>query len=108
MAKAETIALARAREDLYRFLGGLYVMEADAGQLAAMKRMTFPEIAGDSDSDRDLREGYELLRGYLAGFLDDALVILKNGRKIGEVDRVFQGKLQPVGLVGDTGSAVRF
>ena len=73
MAKAETIALARAREDLYRFLGGLYVMEADAGQLAAMKRMTFPEIAGDSDSDRDLREGYELLSGYLAAVTEDDL-----------------------------------
>ena len=61
MVKAEKIALAEAGGAMYRFLGGLYLMEVDGEQLAALKRMTFPEVEGDGDADRDLREGYELL-----------------------------------------------
>ena len=34
--------LARARAGLYRFLGGLYIMEVDAETLANMKQMQFP------------------------------------------------------------------
>ena len=34
--------LAKARAGLYRFLGGLYIMEVDAETLANMKQMQFP------------------------------------------------------------------
>ena len=34
--------LARARAGLYRFLGGLYIMEVDEETLANMKQMQFP------------------------------------------------------------------
>lgn len=34
--------LAKARAGLYRFLGGLYIMEVDAQTLANMKQMQFP------------------------------------------------------------------
>ena len=53
MAEAEKIALAKARAAMYRFLGGLYIMEVDGVQLAALKKMTFPEVEGDGDADRD-------------------------------------------------------
>lgn len=34
--------LAKARAGLYRFLGGLYIMEVDAETLVNMKQMQFP------------------------------------------------------------------
>ena len=55
---------------MYRFLGGLYIMEVDAEQLAQLKKMTFPEVEGNSDADQDLREGYALVRDYLKEFPD--------------------------------------
>ena len=63
-------ALAKARASMYRFLGGLYIMEVDAEQLAQLKKMTFPEVEGNSDADQDLREGYALVRDYLKEFPD--------------------------------------
>ena len=58
--------LAGARGFMYRFLGGLYIMEVDEKQLHALKNMEFPEISGNSESDLDLREGYSLVKNWLA------------------------------------------
>ncbi|MBO5544811.1 MAG: hypothetical protein J5949_09305, partial [Oscillospiraceae bacterium] len=66
--KDQLAALAKARASMYRFLGGLYIMEVDKDQLALLKKLNFPEITGSSDADQDLRDGYALLRGYLAEF----------------------------------------
>ena len=63
-------ALAKARASMYRFLGGLYIMEVDAEQLAQLKKMTFPEVEGKDDADQDLREGYALVRDYVAGITE--------------------------------------
>ena len=67
-SKEMLTALAKARASMYRFLGGLYIMEVDADQMMKLKKMTFPEITGTSDADQDLRDGYALLREYLAAF----------------------------------------
>ena len=58
---------------MYRFLGGLYLMEVDAEQLALLKKMTFPEIRGNSSSDADLKEGYELLSNYVKSIGEEDL-----------------------------------
>ena len=73
MSKAEAIALSKARASLYRFLGGLYVMEVDKEQLALLKQLKFPEISGSSDADRDLQEGYALIRSYVSGMTEEDL-----------------------------------
>ena len=65
--KETLVRFSQARSDLYHFLGGMYIMEVDEEQLAALKQMTFPEITGDEDSDLDLKEGYTLIRDYVAG-----------------------------------------
>lgn len=66
MAKSDIIALSRIRASMYRFLGGLYIMEVDENQLLMLKKMNFPLIEGRSDSDLDLREGYDLMKNYIA------------------------------------------
>ena len=66
-------SLAAQRADMYRFLGGLYIMEVDEVQLNAMKKMEFPVIEGNSDSDLDLKEGYELVKNYADFISVDAL-----------------------------------
>ncbi len=58
---------------MYRFLGGLYLMEVDAEQLALLKKMAFPEIRGNSGSDADLKEGYELLSNYVKSIGEEDL-----------------------------------
>ena len=65
--KETLVRFSQARSDLYRFLGGMYIMEVDEEQLAALKQMTFPEITGEEDSDLDLKEGYALIRDYVDG-----------------------------------------
>ena len=65
MAKTDLIALSKARASMYRFLGGLYIMEVDKNQLIRLKKMDFPQIDGDSNSDLDLKDGYSLMRKYL-------------------------------------------
>lgn len=65
MAKTDLIALSKARASMYRFLGGLYIMEVDESQLIKLKKMDFPQIDGDSNSDLDLKDGYSLMRKYL-------------------------------------------
>ncbi len=65
--KEQWSALIKERELLYRFLGGLYIMEVDEQQLEAMKSIRFPEVEGDEDADLDLREGYELMGQYVTG-----------------------------------------
>lgn len=71
--KEANLALSKARADMYRFLGGLYIMEVDEKQLAALKKMSFPEITGEEDSDLDLREGYALVRDYIANISESDL-----------------------------------
>ncbi len=73
MDRTEAAALSKARASMYRFLGGLYIMEVDKEQLALLKKMTFPEIEGNSDSDQDLKEGYALIRDYIAGITEEDL-----------------------------------
>ena len=65
--KETLIRVSQARSDLYRFLGGMYIMEVDEEQLSSLKQMTFPEIEGEEDADLDLKEGYALIRDYVAG-----------------------------------------
>ena len=73
MTNTQALALSEARGAMYRFLGGLYIMEVDEAQLAALKRLRFPEVEGNDDSDLDLREGYALLRGYVETLEADGL-----------------------------------
>ena len=77
MTRDERAALSQARANMYRFLGGFYIMEVDEQQLALLKNMTFPVIEtsaeSDTDADLDLREGYELLSGYVASISKDDL-----------------------------------
>ena len=54
-------ALTEYRSALYRLLSGLYLLEVDGEQLAALKELSFPQTAGESDADRELRQGYALL-----------------------------------------------
>ena len=71
--KEQWSALIKERELLYRFLGGLYIMEVDEQQLEAMKSIRFPEVEGDEDADLDLREGYELMGQYVTGISTEDL-----------------------------------
>ncbi len=66
MVRSDLIALSRARASMYRFLGGLYIMEVDEDQLLMLKKMDFPHIEGSSNSDLDLKEGYDLMKRYIA------------------------------------------
>lgn len=66
-------ALAQARASMYRFLGGLYIMEVDKEQLEALKAMTFPEVEGKSDADQDLRDGYSLIKDYVSKITEEDL-----------------------------------
>lgn len=54
-------ALTEYRSALYRLLSGLYLMEVDAEQLAALKGLSFPKVTGDGDEDMDLQRGYALM-----------------------------------------------
>ena len=57
----EFSALTEYRSALYRLLSCLYLMEVDREQLAALIELSFPQTAGESDADRELRQGYALL-----------------------------------------------
>lgn len=81
---ASAIALAGTRAAMYRFLGGLYIMEVDKEQLSLLKAMTFPEVQGNTDADQDLRDGYALMSSYLAEFPEE--------EKTGENDEKLVGK----------------
>lgn len=65
MTKEEWIAFTKARASMYRFLGGIYLLEVDEEQLNALKKVRFPEVDGMEDSDMDLREGYQTLSEYV-------------------------------------------
>ena len=59
--KKEVLALTEYRSALYRLLSGLYLIEVDAEQLAALKGLSFPYVAENSDAELDLQQGYALL-----------------------------------------------
>ncbi len=110
-SKEAQAALARTRAAMYRFLGGLYIMEVDKDQMALLKAMTFPEITGTSDADLDLRDGYALLRGYLAEFPEEgsAAGAEKKAASSGEGSaagaEVNNGAGEPIAsMVGKTGA----
>lgn len=67
MNKEALIELSKYRALMYRFLGGLYIMEVDENQLKALKKLEFPEITGEGEADLDLKEGYLLVKDYVAG-----------------------------------------
>ena len=73
MNDQKRILFSKARTDMYRFLGGLYIMEVDSEQLKVLKQMVFPVISGDDDSDQDLKEGYELVKNYISTITEDDL-----------------------------------
>ena len=57
--------LARARAGLYRFLGGLYIMEVDEETLANMKQMQFPtDCANEELAEANRRAGKLPARGH--------------------------------------------
>ncbi len=95
--KEAQAALARARAAMYRFLGGLYIMEVDRDQMALLKAMTFPEITGTGDADLDLRDGYALLRSYLEDFPEEASGADAEENAGAEVNPI-------AGMVGKTGA----
>ncbi len=61
--------LARARAGLYRFLGGLYIMEVDDETLENMKKMQFPAECENAE----LAEAYVHLAKTIAGLKNDDL-----------------------------------
>lgn len=70
MDKTEALAgLLKNRQALYTFLGGLYLNEVDAAQLAAMQAMDFPQQSGVEKLD----EGYRLLAEYLETATEESL-----------------------------------
>jgi anaerobic sulfite reductase subunit A len=60
-AQSEYSAIIANRENLYRFLGRLYKVEADQALLDHMKGMRFPAESGEDD----LAKGYRMLADYL-------------------------------------------
>ena len=67
--------LARARAGLYRFLGGLYIMEVDEETLANMKQMQFP-----TDCDNaELAEAYARLAKAIADLKNEDLEDVAGG-----------------------------
>ena len=73
MNKEALIELSKYRALMYRFLGGLYIMEVDEDQLKALKKLEFPEITDEEEADLDLREGYLLVKEYVADATADDL-----------------------------------
>lgn len=70
MAKKEEIKnLLKARANLYRFLGSLYIMEVDEDALADMKKMQFPNNLPESN----LSEAYKMISEYIAACTNDDL-----------------------------------
>lgn len=70
MAKKEEIkSLLKARANLYRFLGSLYIMEVDEDALADMKKMQFPKNLPESN----LSEAYKMISEYIAACTNDDL-----------------------------------
>lgn len=65
MNREEIIRISQARAKMYRFLGGIYLMEVDAAQLHELQQIAFPFVSGNEDADMDLQEGYALLARYL-------------------------------------------
>ena len=73
MDRQEKINLFRCRELMYRFLGGFYIMEVDETQLSVLKKIGFPEIEIKDDADRDISEGYALIKEYVTGIDEKGL-----------------------------------
>lgn len=73
MNKVALTELSKYRALMYRFLGGLYIMEVDEEQLRSMKKLEFPEITGTEEADLDLKEGYQLIKDYAASASADDL-----------------------------------
>lgn len=65
------IELTKAREEMYRFLGGIYIMEVDPEQLKRLKAMDFRCV--NTQGNADLEEGYQLLKNYLSDAKEDIL-----------------------------------
>ena len=63
--------LARARAGLYRFLGGLYIMEVDEETLANMKQMQFPTDC----ANEELAEAYRGLEKAIADYRGTVLMV---------------------------------
>ena len=61
--------MAKARAGLYRFLGGLYIMEVDEETLANMKKMQFPTDCENAE----LAEAYERLAKAIADLKNEDL-----------------------------------
>ena len=61
--------LARARAGLYRFLGGLYIMEVDEETLANMKQMQFPTDC----ENPELAEAYACMAKSIADLKNEDL-----------------------------------
>ncbi|MBE6016424.1 MAG: molecular chaperone TorD [Lachnospiraceae bacterium] len=73
MNKEALTELSKYRALMYRFLGGLYIMEVDENQLKTLKKLEFPEITGTEEADLDLKEGYQLIKDYAASASADDL-----------------------------------
>lgn len=71
MKKTDLIMFAKDRALMYRFLGELYLMEVDAAQLGAMKKMVFQDTS--EEVDPDLREGFVLMGKAVSGMSEDDL-----------------------------------
>ena len=67
----ETKTLVKECSDMYRFLGGLYIMEVDKKQLIALKELSFPELEPESDADIDMAEGYKMVQNYVNKMTED-------------------------------------
>lgn len=61
--------LAKARAGLYRFLGGLYIMEVDAETLVNMKQMQFPTDC----ENPELAEAYACMAKSIADLKNEDL-----------------------------------
>lgn len=69
---AEYSALISNRENLYRFLGRIYKVEADQTLLDQMESMVYPDECGDDELDK----GYRMLEEYFGSLGSDPLTDL--------------------------------
>lgn len=69
----QLLELISSRSAVYAFLSGLYLNEVDAERLAALKKLSFPDVTGDGAAELDLRQGYSLLREALLDTDEDGL-----------------------------------
>jgi anaerobic sulfite reductase subunit A len=62
-----------AREELYRFLGRIYLMEVDEELLGVLKKLRFPEFEPRDGEDAELLEGFDMMKRWIGATSEEDL-----------------------------------